>query len=499
MIVAYCNDELMFCRNDRNYAAEAATLTESLNTAATAEFTLPASNMGSRPTLKSSIVRIERNGVEIFRGSVSKIEHLSLGKVTRYTAESALAWLQDVIIDPISADYTAQGFVTLLCNKYNVFAKGLRCIEVGTVDVSGTYNPEAEKPTSIWDYLSGLKSALGGYISLRYDGGKMYLDYTTESGGISGQHIVHGTNLLSLDETENAEDYCTRIYPIGKEGTLINSVNANKPTLVNEEAEELIGCVINRVLEVDSDDPATIKAAGEVELAARSEFAYQVAASAVDRSAADPSLPPYSVGQWAIIEAPCISTAKAVQIVSVKLDLAREVNPEITLGSTPRKLSTMPRSTTTVVNGNGGVSETVYNQLVDRVTQLEDLSDSLGELDTIESQGTTGVWTWRKWSNGVAECWCSKTISKVACTTAVGSWYRTAELKHNAYPFTFAAAPVVNMYFETNAGTGALVWTAGTASDVTETQQPHQFYLIRMSSSSAVSGRVHAFVRGKYK
>lgn len=127
-------------------------------------------------------------------------------------------------------------------------------------------------------------------------------------------------------------------------------------------------------------------------------------------------------------------------------------------------------------------------------------SGGFGGVDTIESQGTTGIWTWRKWSSGIAECWCSKTITSMACTTTVGSWYRTAEIKHSAYPFAFTETPGVNMFFETASGTGALVWTAGTASDVADDkQQAHQFYLIRMASSAAISGKVHTFVRGKYK
>lgn len=124
---------------------------------------------------------------------------------------------------------------------------------------------------------------------------------------------------------------------------------------------------------------------------------------------------------------------------------------------------------------------------------------SFGGVDTIESQGRTGAWMWRKWASGIAECWCSKAVENMPCNTAVGSWYRTAEIKHGAYPFAFSEAPCVNMFFETASGTGGLVWTAGTASDAVETEQAHQFYIIRMASSAAISGKVHTLVCGKYK
>ena len=46
-------------------------------------------------------------------------------------------------------------------------------------------------------------------------------------------------------------------------GTLINSVNGNKPVLINAKAEKLMGCVVNRLIEVNSTDPETIKNAGQ--------------------------------------------------------------------------------------------------------------------------------------------------------------------------------------------------------------------------------------------
>ena len=124
---------------------------------------------------------------------------------------------------------------------------------------------------------------------------------------------------------------------------------------------------------------------------------------------------------------------------------------------------------------------------------------SFGGTDTVESQGTTGGWSWRKWSSGIAECWCSKEITNMPCSTAAGSWYRTAKIKHGEYPFTFAETPLINMFFETASGTGGLVWSAGMSDVADDKQQAHQFYIIRMAASDGITGKVHTFVRGKYK
>ena len=48
----------------------------------------------------------------------------------------------------------------------------------------------------------------------------------------------------------------------------------------------------------------------------------------------------------------------------------------------------------------------------------------------IVEQGTSGIWTYRKWSDGIAECWCSKTDSVPSGWSGDGITL--------TFPFTFA-------------------------------------------------------------
>lgn len=52
--------------------------------------------------------------------------------------------------------------------------------------------------------------------------------------------------------------------------------------------------------------------------------------------------------------------------------------------------------------------------------------------DYIIASGTSGVWTYRKWASGQAECWCSTMISYANDSVLEG---------HVAFPFTFTATP----------------------------------------------------------
>ena len=119
----------------------------------------------------------------------------------------------------------------------------------------------------------------------------------------------------------------------------------------------------------------------------------------------------------------------------------------------------------------------------------------------IVESGTRNGWTYRKWSNGIAECWYNKTISGFACNTALtttpGSWYRTGEITANAYPLTFSSTPNLQTTFETFSGTGGLVWSCGTSSSTPKTK-PANIYIIRMSSAASISGVVHYYAIGNY-
>lgn len=127
-----------------------------------------------------------------------------------------------------------------------------------------------------------------------------------------------------------------------------------------------------------------------------------------------------------------------------------------------------------------------------------DIGGGAAAADYIVEKGTSGGWQYRKWNSGVAECWRDLSVSGKACSTAVGSWYRTASLSVDAYPFTFTAAPNLQMQFETFAGTGGLVWPTGTAGSTPKTR-PANIYIIRMASAASITGTVHYYAIGKWK
>ena len=128
-------------------------------------------------------------------------------------------------------------------------------------------------------------------------------------------------------------------------------------------------------------------------------------------------------------------------------------------------------------------------------TKLSAIRDYVVEL------GSDNNWTYRKWNSGWLECWRTLSISGYSCNTpintGVGSWYRTAILTPAVYPAGgFNDVPYLQMFFETDTGTGGFVWPAGSGSDDNPVVRPHKFYIIRMTSANSISGKIHFYASG---
>ena len=125
-----------------------------------------------------------------------------------------------------------------------------------------------------------------------------------------------------------------------------------------------------------------------------------------------------------------------------------------------------------------------------------DLENILNELlparvDYVVDYGTSGDWTYRKWSSGVAECWCHLTHMATGAT-AWGSVYYTTPNATATYPSgLFIEEPAVNVY---HVGAGVQGMACTSSADATKVV----FYLIRGTSATG-SLRFNIYAIGKWK
>lgn len=225
-----------------------------INKAGQLEFTLtPDNEMYGKLRKFTTPISLYHGDKEIFFGRVVSIEQDFL-KNERVTVEGALMFLHDAVCRPFTFEDSTAGcvrkYLERMLTVYNRAVEDWKKIHVGTVTVTESNNYLMRYKDSYGDIYEAVmdhtvNSSLGGYLSIRRDHGKTYLDYTEEPGETSNQVIQFGSNLLDLSRYVTAEDVYTVIIPIGKEvngkKTTIKEVNDGKDYIESQTGVRLFG------------------------------------------------------------------------------------------------------------------------------------------------------------------------------------------------------------------------------------------------------------------
>lgn len=121
--------------------------------------------------------------------------------------------------------------------------------------------------------------------------------------------------------------------------------------------------------------------------------------------------------------------------------------------------------------------------------------------DFVVAQGRSGIWTYRKWRNGFAECWCT-TSNKVATNTKWGNVYYSKSLQGGyALPFTFIEtgdfqdAPQGFVDIQTPGGN----YSFQISNRCTTTAAPKGYVMCPVQQTSAIDTYFTYYIRGRWK
>ena len=140
------------------------------------------------------------------------------------------------------------------------------------------------------------------------------------------------------------------------------------------------------------------------------------------------------------------------------------------------------------------VSPDLYNQAFRNVeTELVSLKK-----EHVIEQGKSGVWTYRKWSSGVAECWIDKyTIASVLCTAAWGPIHTGLVPSPGKYPFEFRSktVPIVIVTWANCSTYSCPIWARANNS----TTVCPQFQLIDPTRGEIKNVELAVYVKGWWR
>ena len=167
--------------------------------------------------------------------------------------------------------------------------------------------------------------------------------------------------------------------------------------------------------------------------------------------------------------------------------------------------------------GQFKIVKTVWDVLMDRYDEMElgtlstTLSEALGISNGLESGngssnpddyvvevGTSGIWTYRKWNSGIAECWGTKSWSVTGWTTWGSLYYSTYSGTVNYPTGLFLSTPVLTTQQNISNNDSWLASRGGTDGNTKD--HTNSFFLLRPTNgSTGVTAYVFLHAVGNWK
>lgn len=113
--------------------------------------------------------------------------------------------------------------------------------------------------------------------------------------------------------------------------------------------------------------------------------------------------------------------------------------------------------------------------------------------DFVVEHGTSGIWTYRKWASGIAECWGTSDIVTVTSWSQWGGMYTASNvIQSYYYPVQFSAPPMLQITYRAVA-MGGMHYVEDTGIAI----KTPQVSIMRGSAANGLKGCVHFYAIGK--
>lgn len=361
MYKVYLDNKLLYYPKDNEYCITEPIINLALNDAGTFEFGLPVVNpLYGQVSNRKSMVRIEKNGKEVFYGEVRESEK-DINSTKQVYCVGELAFLFDSIQPQKKyQNYTIRQFLKSLINEHNSQVEERKKFEIGIVTVTDSNNSIyrfTNRETTLDAIREKLCDRLNGYLKIRKEEGIRYLDFLTldDYGKKCRQAIEFGSNLLEYAENISASDIATAVIPLGAkldkspiEGleayTTIESVNNGKDYVYIPEAVEKFGWV--RVVQNFNDvtKPSILKTKGLEWLKSVQYENVTLNVKAVDLSITDDTVDKIDLGDKVHALATPFGMDTWFPVQKLSIPLQRPENQTIELGNSSSKSYTQQAS-----------------------------------------------------------------------------------------------------------------------------------------------------------
>lgn len=137
------------------------------------------------------------------------------------------------------------------------------------------------------------------------------------------------------------------------------------------------------------------------------------------------------------------------------------------------------------------IQEKMVNLLNDLAAKVKDIAYKLNLIsDYVVEQGETGIWTYRKWNSGIAECWGTYDGTVNLTLSMAGVYYSSTIVVE--FPFTFTSEPSTIV-------SGGSVSTVNWARSFSRYTDKASFIVTAIQKQSGVRCVVNLYSLGRWK
>lgn len=303
---------------------------------------------------RKSMVSVYRGNTEIFYGEVRTREKDRF-KNQPVKATGALSFLADSILPQQEwHDISPRDLLDAWLQLHNNQVEDRKKIYTGVVTIHDS-NDSLYRITDRENTLEAIRDKLvdrlGGYLRLRHENDKLYLDWLTiqEYGKYCEQPIQFGENLMDYSETMTADDVITALIPLGaaieqetdenaseferlEKNVDITSVNDGKDYIYSKEAVENFGWVWRTEKWDDVSVPANLLKKANEFLTSNQYESLVISLTAVDLSLFGQDYDSFDIGDRVLCNAIPYGMKKVLPVMEMKIPLQQPDQAQLTLG-----------------------------------------------------------------------------------------------------------------------------------------------------------------------
>lgn len=349
--------QTLYYPGDKEAVLTGPTVTLQTGYAGTFEFTVPPNNpLYDKIKNRSSMVSVFRDTTEIFYGEVRKQPKVDRYKNKNVYCAGAMSFLSDSIQPQAEYhDMTPRQMLETFLDIHNNQVEDRKKIYLGKVTITDA-NDSIFRYTNFENTLKAIREKLveklGGYLKLRHENDKLYLDWITleEYGKYCSQPIEFGLNMLDYSASRTAENIVTALIPLGaktqgeseiealEKYVDITSVNGGSNYIYNRDAVKNFGWIWATNTWQDVTEPSNLLRKGKTWLQDNQFEELTLNLTAVDLSMLDRDYDAFEIGDRVPCRARPYGMDRVFPVMEMKIPLQKPDGATLTLGEN-RKLT----------------------------------------------------------------------------------------------------------------------------------------------------------------